>query len=83
MDCSVCRSACGLTRREKNPASAEGWRVSWSVARVVWNGRRVRGVRMGTRATACIPAMLKHAIVQRPMTRVLIVVVRFSLFCED
>jgi len=50
---------------------------------VVSNGRRLRAVRVGIRATACIPAMLKHAIVQRPMTRVLIVVVRFSLFCED
>jgi hypothetical protein len=63
MDCSVCRSACGLTRREKNPASAEGWRASSSVPRVVSNGRRLQAVCMGIRATACSPAMLKHAIV--------------------
>jgi hypothetical protein len=67
MDCSVCRSACGLTRRETNPASAEGWRASWSVARVVSNGRRVQAVFVCIRATACIPATLTHAIVLRPM----------------
>jgi len=63
MDCSVCRSARGLTRREKNPASAEGWRASSSVPRVVSNGRRLQAVCMGIRATACSPVMLKHAIV--------------------
>jgi len=63
MDCS---RTCGLTRRETNPASAEGSGASWSVARVVSNGRRLRAVRVGIRATECIPAMLKHAIVQRP-----------------
>ena len=61
MDCSVCRSACGLTRRETSPASAEGWRASWSVvARVGSNGRRVQVTRAGTRATACKPATLTH-----------------------
>ena len=59
-------TACGLTRREKNPASAEGWRASSSVARVVSNGRRLRAVLVDIRATACSPAMLKHAIVLRP-----------------
>jgi len=63
----VCRSACGLTRRETNPARAEGSLVSWSVARVVSNGHRVQAVRVGIRATACIPDTLKHAIVLRTM----------------
>jgi hypothetical protein len=63
MDCSVCRSACGLTRRETNPASAEGWRASWSVARFVWNGRRLQAVLVDIRATACIPVSLTHVIV--------------------
>ena len=63
MDCSVCRSACGLTRRETNPASAEGWRASWSVARFVWNGRRLQAVLVDIRARACIPVTLTHVIV--------------------
>ena len=69
MDCSVCRSACGLTRRETNPASAAGWRerALSRETRVVWNGRRgVQTTRVGIRATACSPDMLKHAIVLRP-----------------
>jgi hypothetical protein len=49
-----------------NPASAEGSRASSSETRVVSNGRRVQAVRVDIRATACIPAMLKHAIVLRP-----------------
>jgi hypothetical protein len=47
-----------------NPASAEGSRASSSETRVVSNGRRVQATREGTRATACIPAMLTHAIVR-------------------
>ena len=66
MDCSVCRSACGLTRREKNPASAEGWRALSRETRVISTGRRVRAVLVCIRVTACSPAMLKHAIVLRP-----------------
>ena len=62
----MCRRAFGLTLREKNPATADGWRASSSVARVVLNGRRLRVVHVGIRATACSPAMLKHAIVLRP-----------------
>ena len=68
MDCSVCRSACGLTRRETNPASAAGSRrASSRETRVVWNGRRLRAVRRGIRATAFMLATLTHAIVRRPM----------------
>jgi hypothetical protein len=66
MECSVCRSACGLTRREKHPASAEGWRASLRETRVVSNDRRVQATRVGIRATACIPATLKDAIVKSP-----------------
>ena len=67
MDCFVCRSACGLTRgeREQNPASAAGSRASWSVARIGSNGRRLQAVIVCIRVTACSPAMLKHAIVLR------------------
>jgi hypothetical protein len=64
LDCSVCRSACGLTRREKNPASAEGWRALSRETRLGSNGRRVQATRVGTRATACIPATLTHAMVR-------------------
>jgi hypothetical protein len=68
MDCSVCRSACGLTRRETNPASAAGSRRALSrETRVVWNGRRLRAVLRGIRATAFMLATLTHAIVRRPM----------------
>ena len=63
MDCSVCRSACGLTRREKNPASAEGWRAWSRETREVSNGRRLQATLVGIRATACIPAKPKHAMV--------------------
>ena len=67
MDCFVCRSACGLTRgeREQNPASAAGSRASWSVARIGSNGRWLQAVIVCIRVTACSPAMLKHAIVLR------------------
>jgi hypothetical protein len=63
----VCRSACGLTRREKNPASAKGSRALSRETRVVSNGRRLRAVLAGIRATACSPTMLKHAIVRVKM----------------
>ena len=59
----ICRSACGLTRREKHPASAAGWRAWSRETCVVSNGRRLRTVFMAIRATACIPATLTHAIV--------------------
>jgi hypothetical protein len=39
------------------------------VARIGSNGRRLQAVLMGIRATACSPAMLKHAIVLRPCAR--------------
>ena len=74
MDCSVCRSACGLTRRDKNPASAEGSRALSRETRVVSNGRRLRAVLVGIRTTACSPDMLKYAIVRvKRRTRDLIV----------
>ena len=74
MECSVCRSACGLTRRDTNPASAEGSRALSRETRVVSNGRRLRAVLVGIRTTACSPDMLKHAIVRvKRRTRDLIV----------
>ena len=73
MDCSVCRSACGLTRRETNPASAAGWRAASSVAFIGSNGRRVHATRVGIRATACVPATLTQIIVRRTRrTRVVV-----------
>jgi hypothetical protein len=52
-----------LTRREKNPASAEGWRAWSRETREVSNGRRLQAALVGIRATACIPAKPKHAMV--------------------
>ena len=59
----MCRSACGLTRREKIPASAEGWRAWSAETRVVSNGRRMRALLTGICGTACITAKPKHAMV--------------------